>query len=157
MHTKVASYELIDDLPLRQTMVLSADIVSSNWHIFRPLLEPLEHQDPLLFLPEDVLPLMRRGVLQLWAGNDEFKIFAVMLTTVIAYPRWKVCSILWVSGQKVLKMMPLLESIEDWALQQGCDAMNVSGRRGWQRVLWPYGYRMNGMQLEKRLRKPTEH
>jgi len=82
------------------------------------------------------------AVAQCWVDEDEHgdilgvaitrfeetegtKIFAIVTTT---HPDW------FSEGPEVLKLF------EEFAEAEGCEKVNVYGRRGWQRVLSKYGY-----------------
>lgn len=157
MQPEILSYEMLGHDAVLQAMVLDADVVAANWQLFYPFLAPLAKTDPVFLLPEDVLPMMRAGRLQFWAGNNATEIFGVVLTSIHTYPRARVCHISWACGHGVIKALPLLETIEAWAQQNECDFVQVEGRIGWLKVLEHVGYKLYGMRLMKPLNRMTEH
>lgn len=42
-------------------------------------------------------------------------------------------------------------AVEPWAIEQGCTAMMLSGRKGWERTLRPLGYEFQSMNLIKQI------
>ena len=140
-----------------QLAQLVPDAVAANWDLLYPFLEKLDQQEPLYFAAIDVLPLVRQGSIQLWLANDQMAVIGVVLTEVKTYPRTKVCNIVWFCGHEVLPFIPAVGGIEAWAASHACDYMVVRGRRGWQRVLEPLGYELNGFQLIKPIVLGTEH
>lgn len=68
--------------------------------------------------------------MQLWRVPE-----ACAVTTVQTFPRAKVCMILLCGGENMKAWIHHVDDICDWARKQGCDAVEIPGRRGWKRVL----------------------
>lgn len=60
-----------------------------------------------------------------------------------------ICTLTACSGHHRQRWLPLFETIEKYAKDEGCSAMRIFGRRGWERVL--DGYRVEHVILEKGL------
>lgn len=60
-----------------------------------------------------------------------------------------VCTLTACSGRDRKRWLNLFEKIEQYAKNEGCSAMRIYGRRGWERVL--DGYRVEHVVLEKEL------
>lgn len=60
-----------------------------------------------------------------------------------------VCTLTACSGHQRERWLPLFDRIEKYAKDEGCSAMRLYGRRGWERVL--DGYRVEHVILEKAL------
>lgn len=58
-----------------------------------------------------------------------------------------VCTLTACSGHQRERWLPLFAKIEKYAKDEGCRAMRLIGRRGWERVL--EGYRCEFVVLEK--------
>jgi hypothetical protein len=59
------------------------------------------------------------------------------------------CHATTLAGDHLLEHMPQL--IQTWleiAYHTGCTGISLRGRKGWDRVLAPYGFRKNGNNLE---------
>jgi hypothetical protein len=54
----------------------------------------------------------------------------------------------WLAGGDLGEMLHTLPQIEDWATAQDCDRMTIIGRRGWEKVLAPHGYRSAPMLVK---------
>lgn len=80
----------------------------------------------------DIFEAVRSGAMQLWATEK-----SVAVTTLIQYPRRTTCLIAAAGGdlEDLKEHLPL---VEEWAIWQGCDAIEVMGRKGWLRVLPDY-------------------
>lgn len=102
--------------------------------------------------PIDVLRNLIAGAMTLWLAIDETdEIKAVAITEIAAYPRITVCKLLACTGDDAALWVDLLVSIEAWAKQHGCAAMEPICRPGWERRLKPLGYRKTHVVLEKGL------
>jgi len=59
------------------------------------------------------------------------------------------CHATTLAGDHLIEHMPQL--IQTWlgiAYHMGCTGISLCGRKGWERVLAPYGFRKNGSNLE---------
>ena len=73
----------------------------------------------------------------------------------------RVCAMRFLTGKNRVEWVWLVEALELWALQNGCDRMEMLVRarfpsngkmRGWVKDLYDYGYRQTHAFLEKDLR-----
>lgn len=94
---------------------------------------------------EDVAEGIASGRMQLWPAED-----GCCVTEILTYPQRKVLNGAICGGDmdRVLDMIP---AIEEWARLQGCDCVEITGRRGWTRALGPLGYRDAAVVLRKDL------
>ena len=60
-----------------------------------------------------------------------------------------VCTLTACAGHQRERWLPLLAKIEKYAKDEGCSAVRIYGRKGWERVL--DGYRVEHVVLEKTL------
>ena len=60
-----------------------------------------------------------------------------------------ICTLTACSGQNRKRWLSLFARIENYAKEEGCAAMRIYGRRGWERVL--DGYHVEHVVLEKEL------
>lgn len=82
---------------------------------------------------EDLKQAIVDGEVQLWRGRD-----SILITEVSVYPRMRVCRIVLAVGD----MAELVDEVEPtvcaWARENQCSRVEITGRRGWQRVLQEY-------------------
>lgn len=100
--------------------------------------------------PEDggeaeLLEELRTGRAQLWAGES-----AAVVTQCVVGPEGASLHV-WLAGGRLEGVLALREGFEAWARGRGCRAVTVAGRRGWARVLAPYGYAPHGQELRRSL------
>lgn len=93
---------------------------------------------------EEVLSLLAANHAQLWPGDG-----AAMVVQLLTGPP-KGCHI-WLAGGDLRALLAMRAGLEAWARAQGCENISLTGRRGWLRVLEPYGYRPVGDDLVKEL------
>jgi hypothetical protein len=98
----------------------------------------------------DVADAVLTGNALLWLAIDtEWR--AVAITQTRSTEWRKVCTILACAGKDMRRWLPLLKLIEDYARDEGCSAVRICGRKGWQRVLLSQNYRAKRVILEKEI------
>lgn len=67
------------------------------------------------------------------------EIFGVAVTRLMLTEGSKVCTVFIGTGrQRKSWQFGLRDLIEDWALEQGCEAVRVIARPGWERIYTTY-------------------
>lgn len=80
---------------------------------------------------------LAHGHFHLWAHDQ-----GAVVTEFVISPRSKGLH-LFAGGGTAEAMWALLPLIEAWAKEQGCDAVGVTGRKGWRRALRGAGYALS--------------
>ncbi len=62
---------------------------------------------------------------------------SAIITEIVDYPQRSICRI-WLAGGDLSELTEAEKSISVWAKSLGCDAMEIIGRKGWQRHLKDY-------------------
>ena len=75
---------------------------------------------------------------------------------IVRYPRKRMLRIWLAGGDMDSSIDAMLEAAEFHAAQHECDGIEVVGRRGWEKVLKPYGFEHKRVVLIKELRKPGD-
>lgn len=99
----------------------------------------------------EVLLRLYKGDAQLWVIlNDGEAIAAVVTEVVTEVTDRKVCNIWAVGGSDMHKWFDFLSTIEEWAADNGCDAIGIEhARPGWKRLM--KDYKITHVSLEKEL------
>jgi hypothetical protein len=85
----------------------------------------------------------------LWLALDEERIWAAAVTG-LHVERGRKLGIIWAcGGHEKQKWLSLKDRLEQFARDEGCEAMRVYGRRGWARDL--QDYKLISITLEKAL------
>lgn len=94
---------------------------------------------------EDVSRDLRSGLAQLWLATEQQEPVAAMVTRIDGDTLE-----VWLAGGAVLKgCVPFLETAIEASKQAGTTNGRLSGRKGWERVLKPYGWQPRGDDLVK--------
>lgn len=92
------------------------------------------------------------GELQLFVILKDFSMEFAMLTRVNRYPKVTTVNCIWCSGREIDRFLPMaLESIDRFAYSVGANMIKLQGRFGWKRLLAPYGYGLEMVQLKRTL------
>lgn len=62
---------------------------------------------------------------------------SAIITEIVDYPQKSMCRI-WLAGGDLNELMEAEKSIAIWAKDQGCNGMEIVGRKGWSRQLKDY-------------------
>ena len=80
----------------------------------------------------------------LWTVVDEEdnnKVYGIIFTELSNYPRKKMLSISFASGDNLESWIEeSLEVLENWAVDNDCVAMEITGRRGWVKKLQSHNW-----------------
>jgi len=83
---------------------------------------------------EDIAEGVHSTRMQLWANER-----GAAITEILEYPRKRVLNV-FLAGGDMDQILEMLDSAKAWGAQQGCDAIMMSGRKGWLRVLNKHGW-----------------
>lgn len=125
------------DAPPTMLMGIPPDIVPAFWQIAAPMVgRAVEHADGRYDI-DDVLAALLARDMQLWLAVDSrsMAVEAACVTEIVAYPREKRCGLVFCAGRDMNRWLRHLSEIGDWAREQGCVALELQGRPGWERRL----------------------
>ncbi len=112
------------------------DEIGIVWRDCAPLLEPALGEGETL---DHVLAALFSKKAQLWIGADEKTLHVACVTELIRKGGTYYCNVWLTGGRGVNNWIYFLETIEEWAKEQGCDAMLIAkARTGWKRLLPEY-------------------
>lgn len=92
---------------------------------------------------EDIIGEIYQGQQQLWVPiAEDGSIPGIVTTRVVQYPRRTMMLGVFCAGDRLSEWMnPMLEMLHKFAKDNGCDGFEMSGRKGWERVLKPDGWK----------------
>lgn len=94
---------------------------------------------------DDVRDMILKGTAQIWPAPR-----GCAVTEIVQYPRKKVLNV-WLAAGEMDQIIDMLDNAMEWGRAQGCEAMTLSGRMGWQRVLAKHGFKPAMLVLERPL------
>jgi len=106
-----------------------------------------------------VLETLKQQKFQLWIVWDKEKkttkdkYYGVVITEVIKRKLRKSCNIFIVTGKHRQKWQHLISVLEDFALEQECNNMELIARKGWERIMEQFNYKKTHVVLEKSITK----
>jgi hypothetical protein len=89
------------------------------------------------------------GLNQLWIVADQGKLIAAAITKLVREGGKSVCIIVACGGEGWKRFGHLIGRLESFAKDEGCEAVRVVGRKGWQRLL--PDYEVKHVRWEKRI------
>lgn len=74
--------------------------------------------------------------MQLWVSEE-----CALVTRPLDYPEKRIFELFLCGGERLAEYLPEgMPMLEDYARKRGCNAMEIWGRRGWERFLKPHGF-----------------
>ena len=123
--------------------------VPDRWPEVAALVERALHHSDGRYASEDFLHALIRREMQLWGVRQAGRTVGVIITALRNYPRQRRCRYLLLAGDGFDRWQHLQRDIEEWARANGCTAMEMCGRRGWERKL--KGWRATHVEMSKEL------
>lgn len=111
------------------------------WWRIEPLVGRALACGGMVALPVDIFKGLVSREMQLWLALDGETIKGFGITRLDQYPRLKVLSLLIVGGVGMKQWQHFIADLESEARSLGCDALEGTGRKGWERVGEKLGYR----------------
>ncbi len=101
----------------------------------------------------DIYHKIKNQEMQLWIlSNDDKEIVSVLTTEIIQYPRRTTCRIVTLGGKDLDEWVEdWLNTLETWALENGCEAIETCCRKGFAKKLEKFGYENTYTVLAKEL------
>ncbi|MEB2554045.1 hypothetical protein [Burkholderia cenocepacia] len=123
--------------------------IEAVWGEVRPWIAAACKRSRGKFDEEDIKRALLDRDDQLWIWKTDTA-FAVGITRIIHYPKQKVCTIRIVTGRNRREWeAQCISQIETWAKSEGCHAMELQARPGWEKALPEYA--KTHVYLEKAL------
>ena len=94
---------------------------------------------------KDIVDGISSGRLQLWPADN-----SCLVTEIVAYPQKKVLNV-FLGGGELEEIAGMHTDVIAWAKAQGCEALTVSGRKGWERALKRHGWKPLHVTLTKEI------
>lgn len=110
---------------------IPADQVDAVWPEIQPMVERvLAKVKEYRWEPEDVLRCLQDRDMQLWVSVDDKALCAMLITQLVRWPRCLECSLFMWAGRITDDSLEQLETVEQWAREQGCHYMSTLSRPG---------------------------
>ena len=100
--------------------------------------------------------------MQLWVLWDKEqptpteKYYGVVVTEIIQRKLRRSCNIFIVTGRHRQKWQHLISELENFAIKNECNCMELFARPGWEKIMKNKNYKRTHVVLEKQLKKENE-
>ena len=121
---------------------IPSDRINEVWEDCEPYIEMGNGKSRDEMSVMDIYKRLSEARMQLWlVFNENREIISVLTTEIIDYPRNTVCRIVTLGGKDLdIWVQDWLETIEAWALENDCVAMETVCRKGFIKKLEKFGY-----------------
>ena len=121
---------------------IPSDRINEVWEDCEPYIEMGNSKSRDEMSVMDIYKRLSEARMQLWlVFDDDREIISVLTTEIIEYPRKTTCRIVTLGGQDLdLWVEKLLDTLEQWALENNCVAMETVCRKGFIKKLEKFGY-----------------
>ena len=92
----------------------------------------------------DIVTSIVEGKMHLWPAKD-----SCLVTEITVFPRKKVLHV-FLGGGNLEEIISMHDSVIQWAKDQGCESLTMTGRHGWSKALKKNGWKSQLVLLEKR-------
>tara|TARA_R110002167_G_scaffold1385_3_gene6326 strand:- start:844 stop:1293 length:450 start_codon:yes stop_codon:yes gene_type:complete len=119
-----------------------------------PMLDKAAARSNGRFRGSDFWEMVADGTNQLWLTvDDEENIIGATTTSIYANRNLSVMEIIAHGGTSLdnTHLSEVMNSLEEFAVENDCDVIRIVGRHGWKKVLDKYGYKEEHIVLEKEL------
>lgn len=134
---------------LAKLVAVDPSLVAGVWPHARPLVKSAIDRTGLCNF-EPIEREVLSGKQQLWLAWDGIAIRAAAVTQLVDVNHARICVVVATGAGKVrVQWAPLIAGIEQFARDEGCRAVRIIGRKGWQRIL--ADYRANYVVMDREL------
>ena len=121
---------------------IPSDRINEVWEDCEPYIEMGNGKSRDEMSVMDIYKRLSEARMQLWLiFNDNKEIVSVLTTEIIEYPQKTMCRIVTLGGKDLdIWVEEWLDTIEAWALEKGCVAMETVCRKGFIKKLERFGY-----------------
>lgn len=126
-----------------------SSLIEEGWHAIGPWIDDAAKRSRGKYSGDDIKEALIAGECQLWMW-DTPTAFGLLVTQIVRYPKNTCCWIRMATGRNSDEWAnESVKTIEAWAREQGCNAMELIARPGWKKKL--DGYAETHVYLEKSL------
>jgi hypothetical protein len=122
-----------------------ADLVAKDFVRCQKWIEDALKYSNGTYSTNDVFYAIIEDSMQLWSGDQ-----GCIVTQIVTYPQKKVLYI-FLAGGKMEQLFDLESEITSWAIKQGCQATEFSGRKGWLKPLTKKGWHHTSVTMIKEI------
>ena len=115
--------------------LLDPEDVEYVWDKVEPILARAVSRSEGELKTNDILDFISEGDMQLWIVSENKEIIAALVTQIITYPQKRILRLVSLAGEDFNKFKHFLDMVQSFAIQKGCTALELWGRKGWKKLL----------------------
>ena len=134
-----------------QVSLVDHNYVSAIWNQVEPILGKSLLTAHGRYTMKSILREIVNFEQHLWiVFDDDKKIIAALTTRFVNYPDKRLLAGQFLGGEKIMQWRDsMLETLERWAKDNNCDGVEMTGRKGFTKVLAPHGWTPEYTVFEK--------
>jgi len=103
------------------------------------------------FTSESIIKSLYEDHRQLWiAFNDQDEIKGIIISRIVIYPECRKLRMIYCSGDDMANWKAQMQTmLERFAIDNGCNGLEMTGRKGWTRFLADLGWETTYISYEK--------
>jgi len=102
---------------------------------------------------DELIKQIKLGITQIWIYKNVLKNGFIMITQILTFLDKKYCLIYYLWGKKYNDWVKeILQIVEKWAKNNGCENIELWGRKGWSKIIQKLGYNEDKIMFTKLLK-----
>jgi len=118
-----------------KAQIVQPEDVEYVWDKVEPILARAVSRSEGELKTDDILDFISEGDMQLWIVSENKEIIAALVTQIITYPQKRILRLVSLAGEDFNKFKHFLDRVQSFAIQRGCTALELWGRKGWKKLL----------------------
>jgi hypothetical protein len=124
-----------------EVSLVTREYVDTCWDQIKEYLEGAAEYTFGRYTVDDIKDCVTDYDFHLWVAFDDTKFYGAVVTDFTHYPRFKALSMQFCGGVELDKWKsPMLNILQRWARDNGCEKIESFGRPGWSKVFKDDGY-----------------
>jgi hypothetical protein len=132
-----------------EVSIVPAQHIDECWPLVAPHLEKAVEYTYGRFTLDDIYTAVKDDSYTLWVAFDDEGVKGAVVTNFTLYPRKKFVHLAFIGGVDGHNWKePMLDILQRWAYDNGCNGLESVGRPGWSKIFENYGYKLVGYAYE---------
>lgn len=112
------------------------------WSRVKPYFEQVAETTHGRFTANDIRQRVKTTKQQLWIAHEGEEVYGFVITQCTDYPQMRCLVMHFTAGRELFKWKDaMLKTIQEFARNNGCEAIESFGRAGWAKVFKEDGYK----------------
>ena len=118
-----------------QVTLVPTEHVENVWPLVERFMDMAAEYTFGRYTADDIKDSILQYEHNLWMAFDDLAVKGIVVTNFIQYPRMRCLAMQFTAGEDLKDWKaPMLDLLQKWAYDNGCDRIESSGRPGWPRV-----------------------